>query len=155
MLMRRDDMPTVARPTTGLNTSRINRPFTLTKWLDDIFEDAFNWTEGAFVPELNVYETSKMFEVTVELPGMNKKDFDISLNENVLTISGERHAPQRGEEDERKFHRVESRFGRFSRSLPLPNIADLDKINANYENGVLVLTIPKLKEKAGRKIKIS
>ena len=106
------------------------------------------------MPELNVYETAKQFEVTVELPGMDKNDFDISLNDNVLTISGERRIKENGEKEGRRYHRVESRFGRFSRSLPLPNAADIDKIEAAYENGVLAITIPKLKEKAGRKIKI-
>jgi HSP20 family protein len=148
MLMRREDVPTLARP-------RHTTSFNLSNWLDDIFEDAFHWTEGRFVPELNVYETAKMFEVTVELPGMDKKDFDISLNDNVLTISGERRSYRNGEEDGRRYHRIESRFGRFSRSLPLPNVVDIDKIKATYENGVLVISLPKLKEKAGRKIEIS
>jgi len=147
MLMKRETLPTLSR-------SRFDSPFSLTNWLDDIFEDAFNWTEGTFVPELNVYETAKQFEITVELPGMDKNDFDISLNDNVLTISGERRIKENGKENGRRYHRVESRFGRFSRSLPLPNVADADKIEAAYENGVLAITIPKLKEKAGRRIKI-
>ncbi len=147
MLMRREEVPTLARPRHSTN-------FNLSTWLDDIFEDAFHWTEGRFVPELNVYETAKMFEVTVELPGMDKKDFDISINDNILTISGERRSYRDGENG-RRYHRVESRFGRFSRSLPLPNVVDVDKINASYENGVLIITLPKLKEKAGRQIEIS
>lgn len=151
MLVKRENVPTLARP----RMHTVHAPFNLSTWLDDIFEDAFNWTEGRFIPELNVYETAKMFEVTVELPGMDKRNFDISLNDNILTISGERRAIRNGEENDRRYHRVESRFGRFSRSLPLPNIVDLDKIKATYENGVLVITLPKLKEKAGRKIEIS
>ncbi|NBC64753.1 MAG: Hsp20 family protein [Bacteroidetes bacterium] len=147
MLMKTETRPTLRR-------QRLNSPLSLSNWLDDIFEDAFNWTEGTFVPELNVYETAKQFEVTVELPGMDKNDFDISLNDNVLTISGERRIKDDGKENGRRYHRVESRFGKFSRSLPLPNVADADKIEAAYENGVLAITIPKLKEKAGRKIKI-
>ena len=146
MLIKRSELPTLSR-------SRFNTPFNLSNWLDDIFEDAFNWTEGTFVPELNVYETAKMFEVTVELPGMDKNDFDISLNDNILTISGERRIEKNGDNG-RTYHRVESRFGRFSRSLPLPNVVDIDKIEATYENGVLAISIPKLKEKAGRRIKI-
>lgn len=147
MLIRKSDVPTLSR-------SRFDTPFSLSKWLDDVFEDAFNWTEGTFVPELNVYETAKMFEVTVELPGMDKGDFDISLNDNILTISGERIIKERDDNNGRTYHRIESRYGRFSRSLPLPDVADLDKIEATYENGVLAITIPKLKERAGRKIKI-
>lgn len=149
MLIKRNEMPTLS--TRRLNT---NTPYSLTNWLDEVFEDAFNWTEGTFVPELNVYETPKMFEITVELPGMKKEDFEINLDNNVLTISGERRA-NNGEEKDRRYHRVESRFGRFSRSLPLPNVVDIDHIEATYENGVLAISIPKLKEKAGRKIEIS
>ena len=148
MLMRRNELPALLRTTTR------NRPVSLTNWLDDVFEDAFNWTEGSFVPELNVYETEKMFEITVELPGMSKDDIDISLDDNVLTISGERKAHHREDGNGRRYHRVESRFGTFSRSLPLPNVIDTEKINAAYENGVLAISIPKLKEKAGRKVQI-
>ncbi len=145
MLVRRSNFPALMR-------ERTTTPRTLSNWLDEVFEDAFNWTEGPFVPELNIYETDKAFEITVELPGMSKEDFDISLDNNVLTISGERKAH---EENGRRYHRVESRFGTFSRSMPLPNVIDAEKIEANYENGVLAITIPKLKEKAGRKIKVS
>jgi HSP20 family protein len=149
MLMRRNEFPTLLR-----RTNRTN-PVSLSNWLDDVFEDAFNWTEGTFVPELNVYETDKMFEITVELPGMSKEDMNISVDDNVLTISGERKAHHREEGNGRRYHRIESRFGTFTRSLPLPNVIDADKINATYENGVLAISIPKLKEKAGRKVKIS
>jgi HSP20 family protein len=149
MLMRRNEFPTLLR-----RPNRTN-PVSLSNWLDDVFEDAFNWTEGAFVPELNVYETDKMFEITVELPGMSKEDMEISVDDNVLTISGERKAHHQNEGNGRRYHRIESRFGKFTRSLPLPNVIDADKINATFENGVLAISIPKLKEKAGRKVKIS
>jgi len=149
MLIRRNDFPTLTRRT---NTN--NPAFSISNWLDDVFEDAFNWTEGSYVPELNVYETDKLFEVTVELPGMNKSDIDISLDDNILTISGERKAHHLDEEG-RRYHRVESRFGSFRRSMPLPNVVDYEKAKATYDNGVLAISIPKLKEKAGRKVKIS
>ncbi len=150
MLIKRNEMPTLTRRRLTGNT-----PYSLSNWLDEVFEDAFDWTEGTFVPELNVYETAKMFEITVELPGMSKEDFDISLDDNILTISGERRANKGENENGRRYHRVESRFGRFSRSLPLPNVVDVENIEAKYENGVLAISIPKLKEKAGRKIEIS
>jgi HSP20 family protein len=148
MLIKREETPTLA-------TTRFNTPLTLSRWLDQVFDDAFNWTEGVFIPELNVVETPQMFEITVELPGMNKNDFEINYSNNVLTISGERRDLSSGEENGRRYHRMESRFGRFSRSLPLPNIVDADKIKASYENGILTIAVPKLKEKAGRRIEIS
>lgn len=146
MLTRRKPFPT------GLSRNT-NTPRSISNWLDEVFDEALNWNEATFVPELNVYETDKAFEITVELPGMNKDDIDISMDDRVLTISGERKAHH--EDNGRRFHRVESRFGSFSRSLPLPNIVDQENIEATYENGVLAITVPKLKEKAGRKIEVS
>lgn len=119
--------------------------------LDEIMEDAFSWSKGTFVPELNVYETDTEFEITVALPGMSKDDIDIGFENNILTISGERELE---EENGTKYHRIESRFGKFERSLPLPNVIDEENISATYENGVLTVTAPKLKEKAGKKIEV-
>jgi HSP20 family protein len=120
--------------------------------LDEMMEDAFSWSKGTFVPELNVYETDKEFEITVALPGMSKDDIDISFENNIITISGERKLK---EENGTKYHRIESRFGKFERSLPLPNVIDEESISASYENGVLTVNVPKLKEKAGKKIEVN
>lgn len=131
-------------------------PARLSHWIDDVFEDALNWprvTSGGFIPELNVFETDTEFEVSVALPGMNKKDVEITYNSGVFIIRGERKMDKN--EKGRKYHRVESRFGKFSRSLPLPqDVVDEDNITARYENGVLNVTIPKVKEKAARRIDI-
>lgn len=146
MLMRRSNFPSLLDTTT-------TSPKRFSDWMDDIFDEAFSWNSGTFVPELNVYETDKHFEITLALPGMSKNDIDISMEDHTLTISGERKLEH--EDNGRKFHRLESRFGKFRRSLPLPNIVDTEKVKASYENGVLTVTIPKLKEKAGKKIEIS
>ena len=143
MLMRTNNFPT-------LLTTQSATPVRLTNWLDEMFDD-FNTPRGTFVPELNVYETEKEFQVTLALPGMNKEDIDISLENNTLVVSGERKFE---EENGRRYHRVESRFGKFSRSLPLPDIIDSGKVSASYENGVLTVIIPKSEEKAGKKIPI-
>ena len=145
MLMRRGNFPTRWNEPT-------QTPARFSDWLDEFFDEAFNLSSGTFVPEINVYETDKNFEITAELPGMRKEDIEISMEDHTLTISGERKAHR--EENGRKYHRVESRFGRFSRSLPLPNIIDAENVEANYENGVLTVTVPKLKEKAGKKIEV-
>ncbi|MDR9414747.1 MAG: Hsp20/alpha crystallin family protein [Gracilimonas sp.] len=132
-------------------------PLKLSNWIDGVFEDAMNWPRlrsSGFVPELNVYETDTEFEVSAALPGMNKDDIDISFNAGLLTISGERKLNE--DDTGRRYHRVESRFGRFSRSLPLPtDTVNADNITAKYDNGVLNITIPKVKEKAAKKIKIN
>lgn len=147
MLMRRDALPVVLR-------NRMQGNGGTGTWLDEIFEDLFSDSETRFFPGLNVSETDKSFDVSVELPGMSKEEFEISLEDHVLTISGERKI-HKEEEEGRKFHRVESRYGRFSRSLPLPNVVDREGVTANYDNGVLNIRIPKSKEKAARKIKVS
>lgn len=147
MLMRRNssNFPTL------FNTNRNRSTLRFSDMLDEIMEDAFSWSKGTFVPELNVYETDKEFKITVALPGMRKEDIDISFENNTITISGERELK---EENGTKYHRIESRFGKFERSLPLPNVIDEENITANYENGVLTVTVPKLKEKAGKKIDV-
>lgn len=153
MLMR-----TNSRNTPSLwNENTTSNPLRVSDWIDDIFEDALNWPRtntSSFVPELNVYETDTKFEVSAALPGMNKDDIEISCNTGTLTISGERKMSK--EENGRRYHRIESRFGQFSRSIPLPgDMIDQDKITANYENGVLNITVPKVKEKAAKKIKVT
>ncbi|MBD3616354.1 MAG: Hsp20/alpha crystallin family protein [Gracilimonas sp.] len=139
------------------NDNTSTSPLKISNWIDEVFEDALNWprtSSSTFVPELNVYETDKEFEVSAALPGMNKDDIEISFNAGMLTISGERKMEQ--EENGRRYHRIESRFGKFNRSLPLPSdVIDQEKISAKYENGVLNVTIPKVKEKAAKKIKVT
>jgi len=83
---------------------------------------------------------------------MKKDDIEISIENNVLNISGERKATR--EEDGRIYHRIESRFGTFSRNLPLPNNVNEDNIEANYDNGVLTVNIPKTEQRTGKKIDV-
>lgn len=154
MLLRRNrnNFPSLFDDRTSTET-----PLRFSNWIDEFFEEALEWSGNngsTFFPEMNVYETEKEFELTVALPGMQKDDFEINYENGLLTISGERKLEQ--EENGRRYHRIESRFGRFSRSMPLPrDIINQDKITAKYENGVLYVTAPKIKEKAGKKIKIS
>lgn len=139
------------------NENTTNSPLRVSDWIDDIFEDALNWprtTTSSFVPELNVYETDTEFEVSAALPGMNKNDIEINFNAGLLTISGERKMEEK--DNGRRYHRIESRFGQFSRSIPLPgDMINQDQITAKYENGVLNIIVPKVKEKAAKKIKVS
>ncbi|MEL7833116.1 Hsp20/alpha crystallin family protein [Fodinibius sp. Rm-B-1B1-1] len=144
--MRQNNFPTLLN-----NRSQKTNTLRFSDMLDEIMEDAFSWSKGTFVPELNVYETDKEFEITVALPGMSKEDIDIGFENNTITISGERELK---EENGKKYHRIESRFGKFERSLPLPNVIDEENISASYDNGVLTVTVPKLKEKAGKKIEV-
>jgi len=130
---------------------------------DDLFSrELFNWGNnnysptGTTVPSVNIKETADSYEVEVAAPGMQKKDFSIQLEDNLLTISSVRE--QQNETKEENYTRREFSYQSFRRSFELPkNVVDQDNINARYENGLLSLTIPKLdeaKQKAPRLIEI-
>lgn len=101
-----------------------------------------------FAPALDVSENDNEFVVKAELPGIDPKEVDISLTDNLLIIKGEKKDER--EETRENFHRVERSYGSFSRSFQLPCEVQEDKIEAQYKNGVLDLRIPKA-EKAKRK----
>ncbi len=106
-----------------------------------------------FRPKVNTRETEDAYHIEVELPGVKKKDVDISVDGNILTISGERNV--RDEVKDEDYHKVESRYGIFSRSFTLPEKVDISNIEAEFVNGVLEITIPKLKvDTSSKKIEI-
>jgi HSP20 family protein len=107
---------------------------------------------GAWVPALDIYETKDTFVVTVELPGLDPADVDVSVEDSTLTIRGERKFYQ--EVDEDSFHRVERRYGAFARSLALPQTANAEKIEASFDRGVLSIEVPKAEEAKPKKISI-
>jgi HSP20 family protein len=127
------------------------RPFR--SQFDRLFEDFFGdygapATRGegeaaapAISPNLDIAETDKAYEIAVELPGVEEKDLDVSVSEGVLAIKGEKRSES--EEKEKNFHRVERSYGSFERRLTLPAEVDAEKIDANFANGVLTVTIPK------------
>jgi len=94
----------------------------------------------SFAPSVDVAETDAAFEVQVIVPGLSREDIAISLENEKLTISGERTQP---EAEGRNYRRVESAYGNFSRSFYLPDNIDSNNIGAKYENGILLVTIPK------------
>ncbi len=107
-----------------------------------------------FVPTVNTREAEDAYYIDVDLPGIKKEDISIDVNENVLTVSGERKVKEEHKEDD--YYRVESRFGKFERSFTLPEDVDADKIEATSKNGVLEVKIPKVPQvdKAPKKIEI-
>ncbi len=109
-------------------------------------------TSGAWVPPLDIYETTEKFVVSVELPGIEPDSVDVSVEDSTLTIKGERSFSN--EVDEDSFHRVERRYGSFARSLSLPQMARPDEIEASFDKGVLTIEIPKAEEAKPRKISI-
>ena len=110
--------------------------------------------EGTVVwaPPMNVHEDGENIFVEVELPGVAADDVDISVNDGVLSITGEKRAAQERTED--NWHVVERRYGRFERSLTLGRTVDLDRISADFEQGVLRITLPKREEARPRRIRV-
>jgi HSP20 family protein len=105
-----------------------------------------------WVPPLDAHETTDRFVITVELPGLGPEDVDISVEDNVLTLTGGRRFYADRSEDE--FHRIERRYGTFARSLTLPATADANAIEASFDAGVLTITVPKREEAKPRKIQV-
>lgn len=106
-----------------------------------------------WVPPMDLAETDEEFVLSVDLPGLDEKDLDIEVKDNVLTISGEREAEH--EEEREGYHRVERAFGRFSRSLELPEGVDPASLRAEFDRGVLEVRIPKPEERQPTKVPIS
>lgn len=138
------------------------RPFremtSVRKDMDKIWDRFFGeWPSaepfrGEWAPSLDVSETKDDIVVKAELPGMDAKDIDISLANDVLTIRGEKK--QEEEEKDENYHRVERSYGAFSRSVRLPRDVRSDKIKASHKNGVLRITLPKSEEAKSKEIKI-
>jgi HSP20 family protein len=121
-------------------------------FFEDVFgRELFNWENSNFsrtsttLPSVNIKETAENYEVEVAAPGMDKKDFKVTLDGNLLLISSVKENQYTSKEE--AFTRREFSYQSFQRSFELPkNVVDEDKISARYENGLLLLTIPKLEE---------
>ena len=114
---------------------------TLMQTLDPVREET---AISAFVPRVNTREGEYAYHVELDLPGIKKEDIEITTEDNVLTISGERKMKEEVKEDD--YYKVESAYGKFSRSFTLPEKIDVENIHAESKDGVLEVIIPKLKE---------
>ena len=125
--------------------------------LAQMFDDSFfsPSQEGRWMPAVSVSETTDELVLTAELAGMTEDDVHIELENNVLTISGEKTESQETEDEDKKYHVFERRFGAFSRSFTLPRTVDGNNIVAKFDHGVLNVTMPKIAEAKGRKITIT
>jgi HSP20 family protein len=129
------------------------------------FDDVLSWPllpavwrriptmEMGWAPAIDVFEKEDKFVVKAELPGMKEEDIDISVVGNTLTIKGERTAESEVEEDD--YYYCERSYGSFSRSIDVPSNVDTQKIEANYEDGVLEVSLPKTPEVKPNKISVS
>jgi len=109
---------------------------------------------GNFVnASMNVSETDKEIRVTAELPGVTEQDIDVSLDDDVLTIRGEKKFERK--DDKENFHFVERSYGTFQRSLRLPYAVDSEQVQASFENGILTVTVPKTgRQERSRRIQV-
>lgn len=124
-------------------------PISFSTLVDRFFNDSIARSGGSatsFVPRVDVLENEKSYEVHVAVPGMNKEDFKVDLNEGVLTVSGERKFTRENKNGD--VHTVETQYGTFSRSFRIPEDVDGSKISARYNNGILEVNIPKDEKKA-------
>ena len=130
-------------------TSKDYVPVTFSSLIDQFFNDSMVRAGGStFLPAVDLAETGKGYEVHLSVPGMNKEDFKLEVQENRLSISGERKWSQ--ENTEKNFHKVETHYGNFSRTFLIPENASASGIEASYNNGILKVFIPKDEQKALR-----
>jgi HSP20 family protein len=145
-------MTTIARlePFRGLSTlqDQFNRLFN--EQLRNHSEESALTT---WAPAVDIYETTNELVVKADLPEVNEKDIDVRVENNLLTIRGERKFEKSVSEE--NFLRVERTYGSFSRSFSLPNTVNAEKIGAEYKNGVLTVTLPKREESKPRQVKVT
>jgi HSP20 family protein len=129
---------------------------TLQSRLNSLFRD-MNESEGplttaAFVPPVDIYEDPEKVVLKLEIPGIDQKDLDVQVENNTLTVKGERKLAS--EEKEENFHRIERSYGSFYRSFTVPSTVDTEHIAASYNAGVLKLELKKKPEAQPKQIKV-
>ena len=147
MVARRNDSEPRTTDVWGLQ-SDINRLF-------DAFMTPFERTEMKrdLSPRLDVAETKDKYEIKAELPGMDEKDIDLSMDDGVLTISGEKKTETQS--DDKGYYLKECSYGSFSRSIRLPENIDDDRIAAKFDKGVLMIDVPKKEPTTAKSRKIT
>ncbi len=146
-------LTTTRRPNEGLQTLRR---------LNNVLDEAFgNWPlqqdesgsiTSAWHPAVDVFEDKDAVKIVAELPGVKPGDVKLSLENNLLTIRGEKK--QEAEERSERVHRYERSYGSFERAFALPSTVDGEKISAEYQNGVLTVTVPKAERARPREIPV-
>ncbi len=117
------------------------------------FTDEGPMTTATFTPAADVYEDDKKVTIKLEVPGMEEKDLDVSVENNTLTVKGERKFEK--EEKEENFHRIERRYGSFYRAFTLPSTVDTEHVAASYNAGVLKVELNKKPEAQPKQIKVN
>jgi len=131
---------------------------TLQDRMNRLFRDSFGDGQEAltttnFAPAVDVYEDEHNVTLKIEVPGIDEKDIDVRIENNTLTVHGERKYEK--DEKEENYRRIERQYGSFTRSFTLPNTVDHEKVAANYEKGVLKITLAKKAEAKPKQIKVN
>jgi HSP20 family protein len=129
---------------------RMNRVFedaAVRGWKNDEPSATTSWS-----PAVDIYETDSEIMVQAELPGVDRKDIALQLENNVLTLKGDRRFEK--ETNQENYHRIERSYGGFSRAFTIPTIVDEDKIRADYRDGILKIALPKKEQVKAKQIKI-
>jgi HSP20 family protein len=113
----------------------------------------FEGKQYSFSPSLDIYEDEKSITIKVDVPGMTQKDISVEIQDNILTIKGERKEEE--ETNQKSAHIIERRYGKFVRRISLPENIEADKTKAKIKDGVLTITIPKKEEEKKKVLNIS
>ena len=146
------------------NVMNFMDPFRFLNRPNRLFEEPFtlfgpplgteeNWPLTTWTPLSDVYETDKAIVLKVELPEVKKEEVEVTLQNNVLTLRGERKFEAKT--DHENYHRVERHYGEFMRSFTLPTFVDISKIKAEFKDGVLTVTLPKHEEARPKQINVN
>jgi HSP20 family protein len=130
------------------------RPASLADLMEEFWKspfEGFPWNAAAY-PAVDLSEDENEITVKAELPGLEAKDVELTLDQGVLTIRGEKKFE--GEEKKENYHRIERSYGSFVRSVPLPRAVKSDKVKAKFDKGVLTVTMPKAEKAQSRTIAI-
>lgn len=135
---------------------------TLQDRMNRLFDESFrvigrpgseeDWALGSWSPAVDIYEQNGSIVMKAELPGVDPKDVNVRVENNVLTLRGERKLE--GEVKRENYHRIERAYGSFTRSFTLPSVVNTEQIKAEYRDGVLRMTLPKREEAKAKQISI-
>jgi HSP20 family protein len=136
-------------------------PFREFSTLQDRMNRLFRESQGpeeslatsSFAPPVDVYEDEHNVTLKIEVPGIDEQDIDVRIENNVLTVHGERKFEK--EEKEQNYRRVERQYGSFTRTFTLPTTVDAEKVSANYDKGILKIALPKKAEAKPKQIKVN
>jgi HSP20 family protein len=148
--------PTTLTPYQSRSSQREDLPNLMRRFMNDPFANDFFTQPVSWMPAVEVTESDKELMLSAELPGLSEKDVEISFDDDVLTISGEKTEEHKEDREDSRFHVWERSYGSFRRSFSLPSNVDPDKITADFRNGVLSVRLPKseTEKTRGRKIPI-